>query len=338
MAVDKALETAVKAARGGKPMQFAFFPKGTDGVLLVDKTLPPKTVADKKKQVSASTVFRGRVVGEDGTLFFEVAQEPPPTLKDQLTKSLKVSAGQIVPVEIRVRVDAEVPAPPPPPPPATAGPTRIEVLQRLNRLGGAVKAALKGPDAARVQALVVAANGLLKNDDAAQASRTLDELEPLLGGQGAAPAPAAAADEAGKKVSNVVFTQSRLVWDATRKKMQADLKALEQSIRETCRRWNDDPDGDDEIDLGELEGGLKKLPALLEALDTRLIDKLDEALNAADADARQARHQEAKAIVAEYLAFVNGDRLLARIDDNGFLPSKVRANVQTALTTLAGKL
>ena len=57
-----------------------------------------------------------------------------------------------------------------------------EVTKRLSDLVGAIKAALKGPNAARVQALMVAVNGLIKNNDYAQAGKVLDELEPLLAG------------------------------------------------------------------------------------------------------------------------------------------------------------
>jgi hypothetical protein len=57
-----------------------------------------------------------------------------------------------------------------------------EVTKRLSALVGAIKAALKGPNAARVQALVAAVNVLIKNNDYAQAGKVLDELEPLLAG------------------------------------------------------------------------------------------------------------------------------------------------------------
>ena len=55
-------------------------------------------------------------------------------------------------------------------------------MQRLTGLKPAIKAALSagGPNAARIQALVAAVGGLLKNKDAVQANKVLDELEPLL--------------------------------------------------------------------------------------------------------------------------------------------------------------
>src|SRR5262249_4766983 len=105
--LDKDLVTALKAARGGKPMQFAYVPKGPEGKLLVGRKVAPKEVADARKGLGASTSFKGRVVGENGTLVFEVAQEPPPTLVSHLRRRLKEDAGLTWTVVVRVKGDAE---------------------------------------------------------------------------------------------------------------------------------------------------------------------------------------------------------------------------------------
>jgi hypothetical protein len=105
--IDKDLANALKLARGGKPMQFALFSKGSEGKLLVGKKIPPKQFADTKKATGASSVFKGRCVGEEGTLVFYVAKEPPETLLGHLKKCLKDEAGLTCHVEIRVRADAE---------------------------------------------------------------------------------------------------------------------------------------------------------------------------------------------------------------------------------------
>src|SRR5262249_55253601 len=70
-------------------------------------------------------------------------------------------------------------APPPPPPPPPDG-ARAGVVKRLNALTAGVKAALNGPDAARIQTLLMSVNGLIKNKDFAQAAKVLDELTPLV--------------------------------------------------------------------------------------------------------------------------------------------------------------
>jgi hypothetical protein len=105
--LDKDLTSTLKAARGGRPMRFAFLPKGSEGKLLVAKKVPPQEIAETKKEIGASAVFKGRCVGEGGTLVFYVAKEPPGTLLGQLRKRLKEDAGVTYPIEIRVSSDAE---------------------------------------------------------------------------------------------------------------------------------------------------------------------------------------------------------------------------------------
>jgi hypothetical protein len=127
----------------------------------------------------------------------------------------------------------------------------------------------------------------------------------------------------------VIFQQTRLAWDATRSKLKAEVKKLEDDIRARC---TEDPDvGNDGVDLSPLS-------VVLERLDSRLMDKLDEALNAEDPAGRQKAHSEAKTIVADYMAFVNGNELMADIDDSGFVPVTVRETALNALTLLASKL
>src|SRR5262249_33611285 len=69
---------------------------------------------------------------------------------------------------------------------AAAAPSGAEVVKRFNALTGNLKAALaaRGPDLARIQTLTGAVNGLLKNKDYPQAGKVLDELEPLVRGNG----------------------------------------------------------------------------------------------------------------------------------------------------------
>ena len=73
----------------------------------------------------------------------------------------------------------------------------------------------------------------------------------------------------------------------------------------------------------------------LDGLDERLIDKLDEALNAADPKQRQARQQEAKVILGDYKAFVANDPLLAGISETG---SALTQHLSGVLADLDSKL
>ena len=61
-----------------------------------------------------------------------------------------------------------------------APPDGAAVVKRLNALTADIKTALSGPNKARVQTLFVAINGHVKNHEFVEATKALDELEPLL--------------------------------------------------------------------------------------------------------------------------------------------------------------
>jgi hypothetical protein len=71
------------------------------------------------------------------------------------------------------------------------------VVHRFNTLSGRIKAALAagGPDEARLQTLLGAVNGLLRNGDHEQAAKVLDELEAVLGRAGGTPQAAEPAED-----------------------------------------------------------------------------------------------------------------------------------------------
>lgn len=133
----------------------------------------------------------------------------------------------------------------------------------------------------------------------------------------------------GGTAPGIAFTQSRLVWDSTRKKVQSELRRLEASILDICK---------DEPDFAAIAAGAKTLYARLDFLDERLIDKLDEALNAATPEERRARHDEAREIVSEYVDFVESEELLQDIDDNGFVGVAIKSSLTTSLGAIDKRL
>ncbi|MBL8797297.1 MAG: hypothetical protein JNM56_25570 [Planctomycetia bacterium] len=141
-----------------------------------------------------------------------------------------------------------------------------------------------------------------------------------------------------KKGTNIIFTQARLVWDATRKSVQSQLQGLEKQIITVCKQINDDPNAPQEIDLDALTSQVKTIYTILDRLDQRLIDKLDDALNASDPAQREELHREAKGILDEYEKYVTDDPLFNAIDNNGFMPTTLRKSVLAAVQGLASKL
>ena len=160
----------------------------------------------------------------------------------------------------------------------------------------------------------------------------LDKLEGLLN---AAPQSTSAETPAD---SNVVFTQSRLRWDATRKEIKAELQATEKKILEHCEKVNADPESDQEFDLPATTSQIKQLYTLLDKLDTRLINKLDDALNAADPQQRITHKLAAKKIIEEYNGVVSADPMLAALTTSKVAPSKLKDTLVRVLNDLSSKL
>ncbi len=161
-------------------------------------------------------------------------------------------------------------------------------------------------------------DGEEEESEAESESESLSDSQP----QGTGEAPRQASGNAPSP--RVLFTQTRLAWDRTRKQMQEELRMLEAVVLAECR---------EEPDFDEIQANSRTLFTVLDKLDERLIDKLDEALNAGTDSARQALQHEAEAIVQEYLKFVESDELLNDIADNGFVDVSI---VSTLNTTLAG--
>lgn len=205
---------------------------------------------------------------------------------------------------------------------------------RLAALLPQVKTALAagGPDDIKLKASE--AGVFARKKDFAQANALLDEAEQLIAAAGGGTAPPTAPKEpasdgaSAKAVSQVAFTQSRLAWDQTRKFVQGELRKLESAIL---------AESTEEEDYDAIQNGSKQLYEVLDVLDERLIDKLDEALNA-DGDARRALHGEAREIIDDYLDYVNTDPLMQDIDDSGFVALQIRSTLTSRLQKMAAEL
>ncbi len=175
------------------------------------------------------------------------------------------------------------------------------------------------------------AGTVARGRDFVAAQALLDELERLLAtpaGTATAAVPAAAAQAPRQLAPAVVYTQSRLAWGATRKKVQAELQKLEQAIVAEYQG----------IEVPELSKGVRKLDTVLELFDESLQDALDDALNAADPAAKAQHHDRARDIIARYRGYLDSDPLVQELDGNPFVPVAVRATLSASLQTLASKI
>lgn len=168
----------------------------------------------------------------------------------------------------------------------------------------------------------------------ANEAQAVAAAEALKAGQEAKASDAPAADGG---FSLVNLQKSRLAWDGLRKTVRAQLEQIEQSVIAGVRAHNADETAEDEFEEGEVGAAVKTLYTILGEHDQRLLDKLDEALNAKSDEQRRGFHQEAGGIIKEYQSFVASDATLAMIDENGFTNSTIRTAVADALNGLAGK-
>jgi hypothetical protein len=102
---DAELLAALKKAKG-KEMFFAFVPKGTEGTLIISKAkIPPKEIADAKREISGGTPVTGTCYGDGRTLVFEVAKAAPPALVAAIKKVAKRDTGLTIDPEFRLAGD-----------------------------------------------------------------------------------------------------------------------------------------------------------------------------------------------------------------------------------------
>ncbi|HEV2969685.1 MAG TPA: hypothetical protein VGY55_06825 [Pirellulales bacterium] len=381
--LDKDLVDGLKAAKS-KRAYFALVLKGaSDGALILSKTkVPPASIAAAKKQSGGSAVIKGFCQYEDGKYIFETAKEAPATAAQAVKVIVKRDAGMAVHAEFRVNADPELladeggsttatpPQAPPAPPDgdlvaqrlhamtadikaALAGPNKArvqalfvaindaiknkdfvqagkgldeleplvkqgtppgtppqdgaDVVKRLNAMTADIKAALAGPNKARVQELFVAVGGHIKNKDFVQASKGLDELQSLLSKTGTA----ATGPAAGGKLSLVALAKSRLSWRTERINAIAEIGRLEAALSQRFKGV--------ESQKNALSAAVVRLDKLIKTFGPQLDDGLDYVLNGDEA-ARPGLIKQARALMDGFQKTIDGDEVMAALDGNEVLP------------------
>lgn len=213
------------------------------------------------------------------------------------------------------------------------GDAQQRFTERLKALAPALtKAAqegVKGADAARLKASE--AGVLARKLDFASALALLEEAEKQLrAALTSLRAPPVKPVQEATSSSTTGFSlvnlqKSRLAWLATRKSVKEQLQKLESTI---VAELKGDPD------VPNLSSDIRKLDEVLQRLDERLADKLDEALNASDPKVRQRLHQEASALMTAYRDYVSRDAFVAELETNPFMPLALRTTVLGTLTAM----
>lgn len=215
---------------------------------------------------------------------------------------------------------------------APGGDPMAEFKSRLTRLIGSLKPALEsgkpGGDQQRKNA--AEAGALANKREFQEANALLDQIQAWL-------------DSGAAKGGPVALQTSRLAWNDFRNSVQSQLKNLERELLAQVKAHNaeagagQEPGEEEQFDEAEVAVGVQRIYTVLERFDIRLIDKLDQALNASGAE-RAKFQSEAAGIVREYQSYVDGDPLIAGIDDNGFLATTIRSEARKTLGALAQQL
>lgn len=216
------------------------------------------------------------------------------------------------------------------PPPRAAGPDRAVLEKRLAALVPRIKGTAVESEALEQELVKLAAQAglMLKTNNLSAASTGIDELARRLDAipesAGAAAPDAAAPRPAAPGGDGAVVRVAKglLLWNSTRGYVDQQLKMLQSAILEQSQ---------DEADFDEIKANIGAIDVILERLDDRLSEKLDQLRGTKDSAAKAKIAEEARQLVTEYQSYVAKDELMADIDDNGFIPLDVKTKVAAAL-------
>jgi hypothetical protein len=116
-----------------------------------------------------------------------------------------------------------------------------------------------------------------------------------------------------------------LLWNATRSRLEQQLKQLQQAILDQSK---------DEADYDDIKANVGAVEVVLERLDDRLSAKLDQLKATTDAGEKVRLSEEARQVVTDYQGYVASDPLMQDLDDNGFIPMDSKAKIEAALAAI----
>lgn len=215
--------------------------------------------------------------------------------------------------------------------PAAAGGDTAAVAKRLTDLVKRMMAIMgskpAGADAMKTAA--VAAQTAIKGNNVEEATKSADTLQRLLDAADQAGAGAAGGQKGGPKngVGSPVFAKARLAWVSTRKKVEGDLEKLHKELQATYQGQGV---------VADLEKVFRsKVEPMMENLDSSLADKLDEVNNATDPGEHAKLVDEARAIISKFEAYLTSEPLIAKLDDNPFVPLAIEKTLSASLAALS---
>lgn len=187
-----------------------------------------------------------------------------------------------------------------------------------------------GADAMKTAAM--AAQSAIKANDMDAAAASADTLERLLdaadqAGAGAGAGQPGQAGGAKNGVGSPVFAKARTAWVATRQRVEADLDKLHEQLQATYK---------DHGVVADLETVFRsKVEPMMQTLDGSLADKLDEIAQTTDPAAHAKLVGEARAIIGRFESYLGSEPMIAKLDQNPFVPLSIEKTLTASLTALS---
>ena len=252
------------------------------------------------KTLKGTGFTKVRIVTEDGET--EAYEEP-----DEETPEANATATAIP--------DA------PPPPPAGPSPeqraAQVAALSKmLASLAASIPKAAGNDDARKAMLLKLAtdANVNIKTGNLVTAAKVLEQLKQQIAGT-----------EAG--ATNTVLAKSRLAWTGTRQKVTAEVGRLRAAL--------DTAYAGEELGGEVLDRFDSTVRIVLDKFDDQLGDVIDSVMAETDENRRDELVTQARSLVQDTLAFIEGDELIADLDANPFAPLAIRSTAAATLGALA---
>jgi hypothetical protein len=300
---------------------------------VVNKDAPGAMRARLMEQVKKAGFGKVEIIvdsaleNDDAAAAAQPAADTPPPAAGQPAQAAP-DAGQAAD-SAAPPADAAAPAPDAPAPAASdqqataAAPAAAPDLTRAltGLVQRIVKLAATDPSgSAALKTLAAQAQTQLKSGDADAATATITQLRDALDA-----APASAAPAAAPNMANL--GKARQAWLAARKKVETELEKLHAAAAQhySGQGFED-----------ELDKILRaKVEPVLSSLDDSLAHKLDEVTSNGDPAQHGKLVADAKQIVQRYESFLASEPLIAKLDDNPFVPLAIQKTLTATLDALA---
>jgi len=324
--VKKVLKVAEKA-----PVSFVFFlvGKAEQNVLLLDKRKAGKQLFDghKKDFKALKGAAYGTLTKDKVTLVLDVEKNMPGLVKQVLAtlkanKLIDYKVESMQPDEEEADEDGPTQAASDEAPASQAA---LSPEDEVKALSATVKdlASRFSKEGKQLKAAYDAVAKALKKGDVVALGKGLTLLRRMI-------AALQARDGGGEKLDgNALYQSAARQWLQTRRTVDSELRKLQGAI---AREYEAEAIKD------EVLAGIRKLDRVMDVLDESLARKLGEVVGAKTMDERRKAAGEAGGIVMKYKQFVDGEPLMAMLDDNPFEKVQVRALIESALTDIVGNM